>query len=263
MAVSLFGLIVAVFVAGSLVHKEVEKRTVFVLFSKPVGRSEFIWGKFLGLAATMLIVLAGMALFLFAIAWLVTRPVGSVLLATLLVFLQLLAVMAITILFSTLTSAILASVLGDLRVRRRSAESQCPVAHTSATARCESRLGGLLLVPNLSAIDIKGPVAGEGTSGVPSGRGPATSPPTSSSCCSWRPRLPAQGVLGHARVRSLSSPGRRVRGSGDRFSVHAGATKETRTCSYPRHASTRSLQRLGIGVRRLLAVRPSSTTASM
>ena len=35
-AVTGFGLIVAVFVAASLVHKEVEKRTVFVLFSKPV-----------------------------------------------------------------------------------------------------------------------------------------------------------------------------------------------------------------------------------
>ena len=48
-AISFFGLIVAVFVAASLVRKEVEKRTVFVLFSKPVSRGEFIGGKFLGL----------------------------------------------------------------------------------------------------------------------------------------------------------------------------------------------------------------------
>ena len=38
-AVTFFGLIVAVFIAASLVHKEVEKRTVFVLFSKPVSRA--------------------------------------------------------------------------------------------------------------------------------------------------------------------------------------------------------------------------------
>ena len=112
-AVSLFGLIVAVFVAGSLVHKEVDKRTVFVLFSKPVGRSEFIWGKFLGLAATMFVVIAGMGLFLFVLTWLVAHvALGSILLATLLVFVQLLVVMAVTILFSTFASAILASVLG-------------------------------------------------------------------------------------------------------------------------------------------------------
>ena len=48
-AVTFFGLIVAVFVAAGLVHKEVEKRTVFVLFSKPVSRAAFIAGKFIGL----------------------------------------------------------------------------------------------------------------------------------------------------------------------------------------------------------------------
>ena len=38
-AISLFGLIVAAFVAASLVRKEVEKRTVFIIFSKPVSRT--------------------------------------------------------------------------------------------------------------------------------------------------------------------------------------------------------------------------------
>src|SRR5665811_1463942 len=50
-AVTGFGLVVAVFVAAGLVHKEVEKRTVFVLFSKPVSRTAFIAGKFIGLSA--------------------------------------------------------------------------------------------------------------------------------------------------------------------------------------------------------------------
>ena len=70
-AVTGFGLIVAVFIAAGLVHKEVEKRTVFVLFSKPVSRAAFIAGKFLGLGVTMAVVVAGMGLFLFAVVWLV------------------------------------------------------------------------------------------------------------------------------------------------------------------------------------------------
>ena len=112
-AVSFFGLIVAAFVAASLVRKEVEKRTVFIIFSKPVSRSEFIWGKFLGLAATMFTVLAGMTVFLFALAWIVAEaPSGSLLLAGLLIYVQLLVVMALTMLFSTMTSAVLASVWG-------------------------------------------------------------------------------------------------------------------------------------------------------
>ena len=68
-AVTGFGLIVAVFVAAGLVHKEVEKRTVFVLFSKPVSRAAFIAGKFLGLCGTMAVVMAGMGLFLFVLVW--------------------------------------------------------------------------------------------------------------------------------------------------------------------------------------------------
>ena len=112
-AVSAFGLIVAVFVAAGLVRKEMEKRTVYVLFSKPVSRGTFIAGKFLGLCVTMAIVLAGMGVFLFALVWLVGRqPSGYLLLAVLLIYVQLLAIMAVTIFFSTMGSAILASVLG-------------------------------------------------------------------------------------------------------------------------------------------------------
>jgi Cu-processing system permease protein len=112
-AVTGFGLIVAVFVAAGLVHKEVEKRTVFVLFSKPVSRAGFITGKFIGLCGTMAAVLAGMGLFLFVLVWRIDGgPSGMLLLAVLMIYVQLLAVMAVTIFFSTLVSAILASVLG-------------------------------------------------------------------------------------------------------------------------------------------------------
>ncbi len=57
------------FIAAGLIHREVEKRTVFVLFSKPVSRAAFIAGKFLGLGATLAVVVAGMGLFLFAVVW--------------------------------------------------------------------------------------------------------------------------------------------------------------------------------------------------
>ncbi|MEI6727847.1 MAG: ABC transporter permease, partial [Actinomycetes bacterium] len=112
-AVTGFGLIVAVFVAAGLVRKEVEKRTVYVLFSKPVSRVAFISGKFVGLCGTMAVVLAGMGLFLFALVWVVSgHASGLVLLAVVMIYVQLLAIMAVTIFFSTLGSAILASVLG-------------------------------------------------------------------------------------------------------------------------------------------------------
>ena len=168
-AISVFGLIVAAFVAASLVRKEVEKRTVFIIFSKPVSRSEFIWGKFLGLAATMLTVVSGMTVFLFMLAWIVSGSAsGSLLLAGLLVFLQLLVVMAMTMLFSTMTSAILASVWGicvyaagqlSHNVLSLSRLGHSGVAHVLSTAV-------FYLVPNLSAVDLRASVLGEGGHGV-------------------------------------------------------------------------------------------------
>lgn len=169
-AISLFGLIVAAFVAASLVRKEVEKRTVFIIFSKPVSRSEFIWGKFIGLASTMFTVLAGMTVFLFCLAWVVSKsPSGSLLLAGVMIFLQLLVVMAMTMLFSTMTSAILASVWGicvyvsgqlSHNVLSLSRSGHSAVAHALSTVV-------FYLVPNLSAVDLRAAVAGEGSASWP------------------------------------------------------------------------------------------------
>ena len=61
----------------------------------------------------MAVVLAGMGLFLFALVWIVAGEAsGMVLLAVLMIYVQLLAIVAVTIFFSTLGSAILAAVLG-------------------------------------------------------------------------------------------------------------------------------------------------------
>ncbi|HEY5474633.1 MAG TPA: ABC transporter permease [Candidatus Limnocylindrales bacterium] len=163
-AVSLFGLIVAVFVAANLVHKEVEKRTVYVIFSKPVGRTQFIFAKFIGLAATLACVLAGMGLFLFFADWAVSKvPSAMILAATALIYLELLVVVAVTIVLSTMTSAILASVLGiTVYVAGqlgRQALSLTSLGHSSV-------LKGLswfvyVLIPNLNAVDVKPAVVGE------------------------------------------------------------------------------------------------------
>jgi len=163
-AVTLFGLVVAVFVGASLVHKEVEKRTVFVIFSKPVGRAEFLWGKFLGLCATLFVVVAAMGAFLFATTWYVAHgPSASILLAILLIYLQLVVVVAVTMLFATFTSPILASVLGVCVF---------VAGQLSHNVFSLTKLGhGPLVkvaswvvfyaVPDLSAVDVKASVVGE------------------------------------------------------------------------------------------------------
>ena len=165
-AVTAFGLIVAVFVAAGLVHKEVEKRTVFVLFSKPVSRAAFITGKFIGLCGTMGLVLAGMGGFLFLLVWLVAGDLsGMILVAVLMIYVQLLAIIAVTIFFSTLGSAILASVLGIcVFVAGQLSHNVLSLTRLGHNAVTEG-LSWIVyvIIPNLSAVDVKAGVVGEST----------------------------------------------------------------------------------------------------
>jgi ABC-type transport system involved in multi-copper enzyme maturation permease subunit len=165
-AVTFFGLIVAVFIAAGLVHKEVEKRTVFVLFSKPVSRAAFIAGKFVGLCATMAVVLAGMGAFLFLLVWVVSGdPSGMLLVAVAMIFVQLLAIMAVTIFFSTLGSAILASVLGIcVFVAGQLSHNVLALSRLGHNALTEAFSWIVyVIIPNLSAVDVKAGVVGEST----------------------------------------------------------------------------------------------------
>jgi len=128
-AVTFFGLVVAAFIAAGLIHKEVEKRTVFVLFSKPVSRAAFIAGKFLGLAVTLAVVVA------------------------------------VTIFFSTLGSAILASVLGIcVFIAGQLSTNVLELTRLGQNALTEALSWVVfVLIPNLTAVDVKPAVVGEQT----------------------------------------------------------------------------------------------------
>src|SRR5258706_14846896 len=59
-AISVIGLLIAVFTGVGLVSKEIDKRTLYALLSKPVRRWEFLAGKFGGLVLTLAVNTAGM-----------------------------------------------------------------------------------------------------------------------------------------------------------------------------------------------------------
>ncbi len=61
-AIRFFGAAIAIFVGVGLVHREVDRRTIYTILSKPVSRSAFLAGKYLGLVATLWLVLAVMSL---------------------------------------------------------------------------------------------------------------------------------------------------------------------------------------------------------
>jgi len=57
---SLLATLLAIFLGSTLLHKELDRRTIYAVMAKPIRREEFLLGKFLGLWATTGLLLAGM-----------------------------------------------------------------------------------------------------------------------------------------------------------------------------------------------------------
>lgn len=51
--IELTGLAVILFLGGGMLSREIEGRTIYLMLSKPIGRSQIIFGKFLGFAAVI------------------------------------------------------------------------------------------------------------------------------------------------------------------------------------------------------------------
>lgn len=110
-ALALFGTMMAVFIGIMLVHKEVEKRTIYAVLAKPVARWEFLVGKYLGLMLTLAIVNGLMAAFYLSLVWWKGGVLPVHLLpAILMTYLELSIVTAMAIAFSSFTTPILAAV---------------------------------------------------------------------------------------------------------------------------------------------------------
>ena len=111
-AMDLFGTLIAVFIGVGLVSKEIERRSLYPLLAKPLSRDELFLGKFAGLAFTLFVNLAVMTAGLYLTLVLTGSAAPLRLLAAVYpLFLGLLLVVAIAMLFSTVSSsAALASV---------------------------------------------------------------------------------------------------------------------------------------------------------
>ena len=110
-SINFFGVLIAIFVGIGLVNKEIDKKTIYTIISKPVARYQFLLGKYLGLSLTLLVNTGIMAAGLLAVLYFQDVPVQLVLFKALgLVFLEFLVVTAVALLFSTFTSATLSAI---------------------------------------------------------------------------------------------------------------------------------------------------------
>jgi ABC-type transport system involved in multi-copper enzyme maturation permease subunit len=110
-SISIFGVLMAVLIGTSLVYKEIDKKTIFTLLSKPLHRAQFILGKFFGLVLTLFVMTVGMGLIFLAITYLYTyRAEWTMLVAIAYIFLELVLITAVAILFSSFSTPILSSI---------------------------------------------------------------------------------------------------------------------------------------------------------
>jgi ABC-type transport system involved in multi-copper enzyme maturation permease subunit len=114
-SILLFGVFIAIFVGIGLVHKEIERRTIYAILSKPIGRGEFLLGKYLGLCLTLLVNVfvmgAGVSLALLYVKRGWDPLVLSIWPAILLIYLELAILTAVALLFSTFSSPALSALL--------------------------------------------------------------------------------------------------------------------------------------------------------
>jgi ABC-type transport system involved in multi-copper enzyme maturation permease subunit len=158
-AISLFGVLIAIFIGIGLVSKEIERKTLYTVLARPVRRWEFILGKFVGLVETLVVNTFFMTLAFYAALLYVSHPLTKIdlqpLVAVYFLVLQFMIVTALALLFSSFSSPILSATLSfAVFVIGTFSEDLRGFAAISHGATHWLATGAAYLVPNLSALNI-------------------------------------------------------------------------------------------------------------
>lgn len=101
--INIFGVLITLFTGTTLIHKEIERKTIFTLLSKPIPRGTFILSKFFGLGA----ILALATLLMSGIFFLLAPPTIPVIIALAMMYLSFMLLLAIVLFFSSFMSPVL------------------------------------------------------------------------------------------------------------------------------------------------------------
>jgi ABC-type transport system involved in multi-copper enzyme maturation permease subunit len=170
-AVSLFGVVIAIFIGISLVSKEIEKKTLYTVLSRPVRRWEFVVGKFFGLTGTLVVntffMAIGVFLALLYVAHRFQKTDAWILAALYFIVLEFLIVCALALLFSSFSTPLMSAVFTfALFVVGSLADDLRGFAHISHGVTGVVATAVAYLVPNFSTFNIINQVAhGDGVPG--------------------------------------------------------------------------------------------------
>jgi Cu-processing system permease protein len=163
-AVTLFGVVIAIFIGIGLVSKEIEKRTLYTVLSRPVRRWEFVVGKFFGLTGTLVVNTFFMAIGVFLALLYVAHRIQlsdlGILTALYFIVLQFFMVCALALLFSSFSSPMLAAVFTfALFVIGNLSEDLRGVAAVAKGVSGWIATAVAYIVPNFAALNVANQVA--------------------------------------------------------------------------------------------------------
>ena len=110
-AMSIFGLLIAIFIGIRLMVQEMEQKTIYIIASKPIHRWEIVLGKYFGLGLTLLINVLLMSAALGMANYIMEGRVDFGLIpAIVLIYMEILIIVAFSMLFSSFTTPSLGAV---------------------------------------------------------------------------------------------------------------------------------------------------------
>ncbi len=110
-SISIGGTLIAIFVGIGMVYKEMEKRTIYIILSKPLARWQFLMGKYLGLSLTILVEVAVMTILLFGLCFVYEKAVPWLLLTAIVpIYIEILVILAFAVFFSAFSSPFLSGM---------------------------------------------------------------------------------------------------------------------------------------------------------
>jgi len=110
-AMSLFSIIIAIFVGVNLVYKELELKTIYSLIPKPIHRYQFVLGKYIGMLMTLGVLVVVMTVVLAVVLMIQGAELsGELFRMVTLIFLEVMVITAVAVFFSSFSTPFLSGL---------------------------------------------------------------------------------------------------------------------------------------------------------
>ena len=150
--ISLFATLMAIFLGITLLHKEIEKRTLYTILARPVSRTSYMIGKFLGLAATLYV-----QILLMTVVWIIVLKIqdarlpAGILPAIILICCETTIIISVALFFTSFSSPLLSGLFSlGIFAAGRGANLVAELAEKESAAFLSPLLkGASTVLPNL------------------------------------------------------------------------------------------------------------------